>query len=110
MQIVVVDTRRITDWNSFHDVFAEAFGFPSYYGRNMNAWIDCMTYLNDPQGSDTTIHAKQGEVVTLQVEHAGEFAKRFPELYAALIECSAFVNYRLVEQGHPPTLALAWRD
>ncbi len=35
---VRIDTNRIVDWNSFHDVFAEAFGFPDFYGRNMNAW------------------------------------------------------------------------
>jgi hypothetical protein len=41
--IVRIDTRLITDWASFHDVFARSFGFPDYYGRNMDAWNDCMT-------------------------------------------------------------------
>ncbi|MDG3003854.1 barstar family protein [Paludisphaera mucosa] len=40
MQLVKLDTRRITDWDAFHDAFAEAFGFPEFHGRNMNAWID----------------------------------------------------------------------
>lgn len=37
MTLVKLDTRRITDWDTFHDVFAEVFGFPGFYGRNMNA-------------------------------------------------------------------------
>ena len=110
MNLVVVDTRLITDWDSFHEVFARAFGFPAYYGRNMDAWIDCMTTLNDPLGSDTTLFVSPGEIVVLQLEHAGDFERRCPEIYSALIESSAFVNHRLVEQGHPPALALAWRE
>lgn len=46
--LVSIPADRILDWQSFHDVFAEAMGFPSYYGRNMDAWIDCMTYADEP--------------------------------------------------------------
>jgi hypothetical protein len=110
MKIVVVDTKQIVDWESFHNVFAQAFGFPSYYGRNLDGWIDCMTHLNDPTGSDTAIHVGAGEVVTLHLAHMSEFSKRCPDIHAALIDCSAFVNFRLIEQGNPPVLALAWSD
>jgi len=47
-------------------------------------------------------------VVTLLLEHAGDFAHRCPEQYAAIVECSAFVNLRRVEHGQPPVLALAF--
>jgi RNAse (barnase) inhibitor barstar len=43
MPFVRIDGKRIIDWKSLHRVFAGAFGFPNYYGNNMNAWIDCMT-------------------------------------------------------------------
>jgi len=49
MTVVRVDCDRITDWESFHSVFADVFGFPNFYGRNMNAWIDCMSYLDEPK-------------------------------------------------------------
>ncbi len=32
-----IDANEITDKNSFHAVFASAFGFPEFYGRNMDA-------------------------------------------------------------------------
>ena len=41
--VVRIDGDRIVDWDTFHNVFTEAFGFPGFYGRNMNAWIDCLT-------------------------------------------------------------------
>lgn len=106
--LLKLDTRRITDWGTFHDVFAETFGFPDFYGRNMNAWIDCMTYLDDPEAGMTTVHAPLGGVVVLQLEDVDDFALRRPELYEAIIECESFVNWRRVKVGEPPVLALSF--
>ena len=108
MNIVEVDTSKIHDWESFHAVFSEAFGFPDFYGRNMDAWIDCLTYLDDPAAGMTRVHALSGGVVTLKLLGITEFAVRCPEQYDALIECAAFVNWRLVESGHAPVLSLAF--
>ena len=64
--VIALDTGRITDRDTFHTVFAEAFGFPDFYGRNMNAWIDCITCLDDPDAGMTTVHAlPRGMVSTL---------------------------------------------
>ena len=41
----------LKDWERFHDFFANTFEFPGYYGRNMDAWNDCMSdycYRNGP--------------------------------------------------------------
>jgi RNAse (barnase) inhibitor barstar len=109
MTLVKLDTRRITDWDTFHDVFAEVFGFPDYYGRNMDAWIDCMTFLDIPPYEMTTIRAPAGDVVTLQLEHVKDFAARCPAQYDAIIECSAFVNFRKIDVGERAVLALSFR-
>jgi len=42
-QVIANPVDAITDWASFHDVFMHTLGFPDFYGRNMDAWIDCMT-------------------------------------------------------------------
>lgn len=34
-----------------HDILAEAFGFPAYYGRNLDALHDCLTEI----GEDTAV-------------------------------------------------------
>lgn len=109
MQTVTLDTRPITDWDSFHDSFAKAFGFPAYYGRNLDAWVDCLSCLNDPESNSCRASAPPGEVVVLLLDDARAFSQRCPELFGAIVDGAAFVNYRNVEQGYPPTLALAWR-
>ncbi len=45
--VVTLSTEHITDWETFHAECARVFGFPQFYGRNMNAWIDCLSYLHD---------------------------------------------------------------
>jgi RNAse (barnase) inhibitor barstar len=106
--VVRLDMARITDWESFHNVFAEVFGFPSFYGRNMDAWIDCMSSLDQLEDGMTQIHVSPGNVVVLQLENVKDFSRRCPEQYAAIIECLAFVNYRLIEKGFEPLLTLAF--
>lgn len=108
--VVEIDASHITDWDSLHDVFAEAFGFPNFYGRNMDAWIDCMTRLDSPEDGMTKINVESGQVVAIQINHVTDFAQRCPEQYTALIECSAFVNWRRIEIGEEPVLALSFYD
>jgi RNAse (barnase) inhibitor barstar len=98
-----IETKKITDWASFHSVFADTLGFPDFYGRNMNAWIDCMTNIDDGM---TRFTVAPGELFHLEVADTKDFAKRLPEIYQALIEDSAFVNWRRVDVGEPPILAL----
>jgi hypothetical protein len=107
--IVRIDTRRITDWDSFHSVFAELLGFPDFYGRNMNAWIDCLTSIDEPGDRMTSVHAPPNGVLVLQLEHVDDFATRCPEHYSAIIECAGFVNWRRIEVGEEPVLALSYR-
>jgi RNAse (barnase) inhibitor barstar len=108
MMLVRLDTRGITDWASFHDVFTEAFGFPGFYGRNMDAWIDCMTWLDDPSAEMTKVHAPPDGVVVLELEHVDDFVSRCPGQYEAIIDCVAFVNWRKIEAGESAVLALSF--
>jgi len=105
---IQIDGGKITDWDSFHDHFAVTLGFPGFYGRNMDAWNDCMTYLDDPEAGMTSVHVSRGDVVVLCVAAVTDFKKRCPEIYDALIECSAFVNWRRIEMGEPAVLALSF--
>ena len=84
-------------------------GFPGFYGRNMNAWIDCMTSVDEPDDGLTSVHAPKDGFLTLQIDHIDGLAKRCPEIYEAIVECSAFVNYRRMEVGEEPVLALSFR-
>lgn len=105
---VSIDASRISDWDSFHNTFAETFGFPSFYGRNMSAWIDCMTCLDDPDAGMTSVYVGSGDVVVLCISGVGDLRKRCYEIFDALVECSSFVNYRRIERGAPAVLALSF--
>ena len=104
-----IECDRITDWPSFHDEFGRVFKFPSFYGRNMDAWIDCMTSLDAPKDGMTSIHCEPGKVLTVELENVKPFMARCPEQYAAIVECSAFVNWRRIERGESAVLALSYQ-
>jgi hypothetical protein len=106
--IVKLNTRRIRDWTTFHDVFAEVFGFPDFYGRNMNAWIDCMTSLDEPAAGMTSVHALPGGVLVLQLDFVDDFSARCPEIFDAIVEGAAFVNWRRTETSQEPVLAISF--
>ena len=105
---VQIDASKVADWSSFHQCFCEALGFPDFYGRNMNAWIDCMTYVDDADAGMTSVHVGQGDVLVLCVSGAADLKKRCPEIFAALLESCAFVNYRRIETGDQAVLALSF--
>ena len=57
-----------------------------------------------------TAHPMQpGDVLTLQLVDCREFRARCPEIYEALIDSAAFVNWRRIELGESPILALSYR-
>jgi hypothetical protein len=106
-RVVAVDAARIIDWDSFHAVFADAFGFPDWYGRNMNAWIDLMTYLDEDHAT-TGVSVASDEVITIALDGGHDLRERLPEVYDAVIECTAFVNWRRIETGGTAYLCLAF--
>ncbi|MEM9298204.1 MAG: barstar family protein [Bacteroidota bacterium] len=111
MPIVKIPIDRITDWDSFHDVFTETMGFPDFYGRNMEAWIVCMSSLNSKEDGMTTIHCTPPEVVTLDLGRVSVFCAKNKEIFDSLIECSAFVNHRKIKIRQPEVIALSfWMD
>lgn len=107
MKTVSIDARAIDGTASFHEAFASALGFPSWYGRNMDAWIDCMSSLDQAGDGLSQVKVEPGEVLVLAVQNAAELKSRFPGLWAGLLEAVAFVNWRRLEAGHPAILTIA---
>jgi len=109
MKTVIIDCSQILNQSSFHSYFSNLFGFPDYYGENMDAWIDCMTFLDDKESEMTTkIWVNKGELIVMKLENTDELKKRAMNIYLDLIECSAFVNYRRIEVGEAPLFILAF--
>jgi hypothetical protein len=107
MAIVTLPVDEIKDWDSFHSVCQETLGFPSFYGGNMNAWIDCLSYLRQDEGMSKFTLAPSEHLI-IQLPGALQSRERAPEVFSALIECAAFVNsrYQKVDDDAPLALVL----
>jgi RNAse (barnase) inhibitor barstar len=106
--VVHLDAGLLTDWDSFHTVFAHALGFPDFYGRNLNAWIDCMTSIDRPDERMTLVFVEPGSTLTLHLDNVDALASSAPDIFDALIDAVAFVNFRRLALGQPAVLALAF--
>lgn len=106
--VVEIDGKTLVGRERFHDTFAKALGFPDFYGRNMDAWIDCMSSLDDPESRMTSVHVRRGKVLTLKIRNYKYFKKAGKDEWLDLLECSAFVNFRCTEPGQNPLIALAF--
>ncbi|MEP6609167.1 MAG: barstar family protein [Burkholderiaceae bacterium] len=105
MASVTLDTTAIHDFESFHRECKRSFGFPGFYGRNMNAWIDCLSYLPDGDGL-SSFELLAGEQLFIRVPNFEAFSRRVPEVSTGLLECVAFVNRRYIEANDVPRLVI----
>ncbi|MDQ3043156.1 MAG: barstar family protein [Acidobacteriota bacterium] len=107
MAKVRLNSKQIKDWKSFHLLCKSKFGFPDFYGTNMNAWIDCLSCLdNEEEDRMSRFTLEKGELLHIEISDTEDFNSRLPEIFDALVECSAFVNRRYVDDGKPPVLSL----
>jgi RNAse (barnase) inhibitor barstar len=107
MANVRLDGSAIVDWDSFHTICAREFGFPDFYGRNGNAWIDCLSYINEGDGMSRFV-LKPGELLRIEVAESEIFRERHPEILQALVDWTGFVNERSVAAGDQQRLQLAF--
>lgn len=84
----------------------EVFGFPDFYGKNMDAWIDCMSSL-DEEGM-TRFLIKPDEMLQIEITETEAFRTRLREIFDAFVDCSAFVNQRYTDSGRTPALSLVF--
>lgn len=99
---------EIRNWQDFHRESQSAFGFPGFYGRNMDAWIDCLSTLRDgDRMSQFTLGPD--EALDVEVLYADILRRQAPEILDALIDCVAAVNERYTENGEKPALSLLLR-
>lgn len=89
-----IDGAKIRDWDSFHDEFQARMGFFAGYGRNLDAWIDCMSdmYTNGEYKSLTRFDLDEGDAFLLRIENAGTWRRNDPESFNTFIEMSLKCN------------------
>ena len=90
---------EIIDWETFHTVFSTQMGFPEFYGRNMNAWIDCMSSIDLPEEKMSLVSVKKNESLYLIVAELDKAFKACPQIIQEFLECTAFVNNRFINRN-----------
>ncbi len=108
MPAAQLDGKIIRNWHDFHRESQAAFGFPDFYGRNMDAWIDCLSTLRDNDGMSKFMLGPE-ETLRIEVLHTDFLRRHAPEILDALLDCSAAVNERYAENGEKPALAVLLR-
>ena len=79
MADVTLSTAEIRNWETFHDICARDFRFPDFYGRNMNAWIDCLTYVREGDGM-SRFFLQEDEYLYIYLPDFVTFSQREPEI------------------------------
>ncbi|HSI89353.1 MAG TPA: barstar family protein [Pyrinomonadaceae bacterium] len=107
MALVRIDANAIKDGASFHSVCKEAFGFPLVYGANMDAFVDCLTYIYEGNGMSEIILA-DAEDLTIEVIGGNDLRLRLPEIAESLSCAVEDLNERFVDEGGEPRIILRW--
>jgi RNAse (barnase) inhibitor barstar len=79
------------NWPSFHDEFSRAFRFVDGYGRNRDAWIDCMTDLHGPNAL-SGLRLPAGEPIEIVLNGSATMVKSHPEIFAELLRLVRYAN------------------
>ncbi len=93
----------MTTTADFHAELATQLGLPGFYGANLDALIDCLSYVDDPDAGMSTVHVPRGGVLVLALTDADLVPA---PLYAGLVDAVAFVNHRRRAAGEPGVVAL----
>ena len=103
MATVSLDGATMTDWEAFHRQSQQVFGFPDFYGKSMDAWIDCLSYLRDDDGM-SSIRLGPEEVLHIDILHAEAWRAAQPDMLDEVLYCIAGINDRYADYGETPAL------
>lgn len=91
---IEIDGLDLVEQESFHSAFQKEMGLFKEYGRNMNAWYDCMSdmYSNGEYKSLSKFDLNYGDVFTIVIIRADEFIDRASQYYLLMSEFISSIN------------------
>ena len=101
-----VDLTGIQTWSELDERWAAALGFPDWYGRNRDAWLDIMSSLDE---IGMVQHPFEGRgAILIEVQGAEELVRRRPEVFAELVALTVAANERYEHSGSGRGVALVF--
>jgi len=99
MKSIQIQEDIFLDQERFHAEFSRIMGFPDFYGSNWDAWIDCMSHINETNEamSEVTVAKDEALEIEVLVSDGREYDKT--SVYAAFSSCVSAVNGRFSQDG-----------
>ena len=107
MAVARLSCSEIVDWETLHTACARELGLPDFYGRNGDAWIDCLSCVTEDEGM-SRFTLEPDEKLRIELIGSASLRQRAPRVLEALVDWTQCVNDRLVETGDRPRLELAF--
>ena len=108
MGTILINRKDLTSWDYLHDHFSVLFGFPAWYGRNKDAWIDCMTFLDQKDENRASYNLAPESLILIEIFDVSDLDPAHYEVFRSLVDCASSVNYRRIELGLKPFLLLSY--
>lgn len=106
--IITLNCSAIQIRDDIHNQFNDAFGFPSFYSRSMDALIDCLSDADDSAAGMCTNSADRGTTITIVLDGYSNLNQVRPDLINEITGCIAFVNWRRIEANEPALFCIAY--
>ncbi len=104
MKKITLNILHIESLSNLHDKLKRKFGFPDFYGENMNALIDCWSSLRYPDDEMTTICLLEDEQLIIELNGGLQNI----EVLTYLIKAIEQVNKRALLKGQKPSLVIVF--
>lgn len=98
-RVIKLETRFMKTKEQIHDYLAEQFGFPAYYGRNLDALYDCLMEI----GEETPV------VFVGSIDDGTAYFAKTLQVFADAAEGNRFLKLRFVGAGEDSG-ADTWED
>ena len=94
MQYVYLGKETVQTIDDVHALFARAFGFPEWYGNNLDALYDCLTDISEP----ALILIADGDILRMRL------GERYDTLRLLLTDALENPHLRIRELDSPSLL------
>nr|WP_294859435.1 barstar family protein [uncultured Fluviicola sp.] len=101
---IYIDFREITEISDLHDKLNEELGFPDFYGRNVNALIDCLQSMRFPEEGMSKVVLEKEEVLVLDLKN---FSNAKMIIVNSLLVAVEAVNQREIDRNRKHSIILA---